>query len=380
MANQLFPVEFLENSVEAYIPQLTLRTRLLYTSCLLILGVASIALPFIYVDISIQSAGIIRTVSEKTEIKPLFSGHIHSWNIKENQRVHRGQTLLVLATAQLDSKLKINLFQQREQRRFLSDLNALTEKHIEKLQTPLYKQQWYEFQSQLITLQTENTLLRREYETDQQLYADRVIARQEFERKENAYRRKETEIQALTERQLANWEMAKKDHYLALINLEGEEKQVLAEKKLYTLYAPVAGTIQQVIGKYPNGYIQAGEVVGEISPDSSLLAECYITPRDIGFIKKSMSVQFQIETFNYNEWGLIPGKVIDIGDDFILIDKHPTYVVKCTLQKHSLKLANGYIGQLKKGMTLQGRFTIARRSLYQLLYDKVDDWINPKLK
>ncbi|OZI06664.1 hypothetical protein BWI93_18605 [Siphonobacter sp. BAB-5385] len=99
----------------------------------LILGVASIALPFIYVDISIQSAGIIRTVSEKTEIKPLFSGHIHSWNIKENQRVHRGQTLLVIETAQLDSKLKINLFQQREQRRFLSDLNALTEKHIEKL-------------------------------------------------------------------------------------------------------------------------------------------------------------------------------------------------------------------------------------------------------
>ncbi len=221
MAHQLFPIEFLENSVEAYVPQLSLRTRIIYISCILAFGVTSIALPFIYVDVSIQSAGIVRTVSEKTEIKPLFSGHIHSWNIKENQQVHRGQILLVLATAQLDSKLKVNLFQQREQRRFLSDLNALTEKHIEKLQTPLYKQQWYEFQSQLTTLQTENTLLRREYETDQQLYADRVIARQEFERKENAYLRKETEIRALTERQLANWEMAKKDHYLTLIDLQG---------------------------------------------------------------------------------------------------------------------------------------------------------------
>lgn len=38
---------------------------------------------------------------------------------------------------------------------------------------------------------------------------------------------------------------------------------------------------------------------------------------------------------------------------------------------------NGYKGYLKKGMTLQARFIITERTLWQLLYDKVDDWINP---
>jgi HlyD family secretion protein len=28
-------------------------------------------------------------------------------------------------------------------------------------------------------------------------------------------------------------------------------------------------------------------------------------------------------------------------------------------------------------MTLQARFSIAERSLWQLLYDKADDWLNP---
>jgi HlyD family secretion protein len=31
-------------------------------------------------------------------------------------------------------------------------------------------------------------------------------------------------------------------------------------------------------------------------------------------------------------------------------------------------------------MTLQARFMVAERTLWQLLYDKVDDWMNPNLE
>jgi len=34
----------------------------------------------------------------------------------------------------------------------------------------------------------------------------------------------------------------------------------------------------------------------------------------------------------------------------------------------------------KKGMTLQARFIVTKRSLWQLLYDKVDDWANPNIR
>lgn len=30
-------------------------------------------------------------------------------------------------------------------------------------------------------------------------------------------------------------------------------------------------------------------------------------------------------------------------------------------------------------MTLTGRFMITKRSLFQLLYDKTDNWLNPKI-
>jgi HlyD family secretion protein len=32
---------------------------------------------------------------------------------------------------------------------------------------------------------------------------------------------------------------------------------------------------------------------------------------------------------------------------------------------------------IKKGMTVQVRFLVTRRTLFQLLFDKADDWLNP---
>jgi HlyD family secretion protein len=63
----------------------------------------------------------------------------------------------------------------------------------------------------------------------------------------------------------------------------------------------------------------------------------------------------------------------------ININDLPFFKVRCSLEQKSLLLKNGYKGYLKKGMTLTGRFMLIRRSLFQLLYDKTDSWLNPKM-
>jgi HlyD family secretion protein len=125
--------------------------------------------------------------------------------------------------------------------------------------------------------------------------------------------------------------------------------------------------------------VQAGETLLVISPDSNLLAECYVSPKDIGLLKVGMPVNFQVDAFNYNEWGLLPGEITDIANDFTLMNEQPVFKVKCQLLKKSLALRNGYAANLKKGMTLRGRFVVTQRTLFQLLYDTIDDWVNPKV-
>ena len=124
----------------------------------------------------------------------------------------------------------------------------------------------------------------------------------------------------------------------------------------------------------------ANQELGQISPDTSMLVIAYVQPNDIGFIKKDMDVRLQVDAFNYNQWGMATGKVTAVPQDIKIIDNKPVFEVRCSLDKDFLQLKSGYKGFLKKGMTLQARFIVTQRSLWQLLYDKVDDWINPNLK
>jgi HlyD family secretion protein len=90
-----------------------------------------------------------------------------------------------------------------------------------------------------------------------------------------------------------------------------------------------------------------------------------------------MPVRFQVDAFNYNEWGIAKGKVLSIDNDFTLVENQPVFKVKCSFAGTELHTRTGVKGRLKKGMTFQARFILTKRSLFQLLYDKADDWINP---
>ncbi|WP_449436794.1 HlyD family efflux transporter periplasmic adaptor subunit [Pedobacter steynii] len=57
-------------------------------------------------------------------------------------------------------------------------------------------------------------------------------------------------------------------------------------KKQYILRAPIAGSVQNLVGLQKGAYVFANQKIGEISPDTNLTAFCYIKPADIGLIKK----------------------------------------------------------------------------------------------
>ena len=97
----------------------------------------------------------------------------------------------------------------------------------------------------------------------------------------------------------------------------------------------------------------------------------------MGLLKLNQQALFQMDALNYREWGLARGVVMEIAKDITLIGEQPVFKVKCRLETPSLRLKNGYEVRLQKGMSLQARFVVIKRTLAQLLFDKVEDWINP---
>jgi len=220
---------------------------------------------------------------------------------------------------------------------------------------------------------------KRKHELDvtQQLYQDKVLARQEFEDKEFAHKTVVAQYAAQVERQVSDWQANLTQHQLALDELLAQERQLLNERDLHTIKAPVDGTVSQLAGRYPGSYVQPGEVLGVISPDSNLLVECYVSPKDIGLLRPGMTARMQVDAFDYNQWGLVQAKVAEVSNDVVVINEQPVFKVRCHLAQNYLTLKEGYKGYLKKGMTLRARFVVTERSLFDLLYDNADDWLNP---
>lgn len=385
MQSQLFPPEIIENTTESYLPSVSVRSQSIYIFVLLAIIGAFAATPFIYVDVSVQSNGVIRTVAEKNEIRSLVAGLISIVKVKENTPIIQGQTLFVLKTDVLDTKIRLNSYQQNEKRQLIQDLSLLVKidssliLKVKDLMSPLCIQQYNQFKYTLQENIQHQRKVKKELDTDRFLYKEKVIAMREFDEKEYAYNQLVAEYRSSIERQITLWQSDLSRYQIELTEFEALQKQLLEEKEQYVIKASATGTIQQLTGKYVGSSIQAGENLGIISPDSNLLVECYVSPQDIGFLQKDMQANFQINSFNYNQWGLASGKILNVANDFIIQNQKPVFKVQCLMDKTFLKLKTGYIGKIKKGMNLRARFIITRRSIYQLMYDKVDDWVNPKV-
>ena len=101
----LLPNEWIENSIEVYNYQHTTKSQAIYWVVLAAVTAALISLPFIYIDISVQGSGVIRPVTEKTEIKAAVTELVDSVYVREGQQVNKGDILLRFRTSNPDYKI-----------------------------------------------------------------------------------------------------------------------------------------------------------------------------------------------------------------------------------------------------------------------------------
>lgn len=337
MQKQLYPSETIDYALETYLPKVNVKSQLIYSSILVFVLGLFVALPFIYVDISVASPGLIRTLSEKTELKSLVTGRIDKVMVAENQLVKAGEVLYTIATEELDNKLNLSVFDERENNQKITDLNTLLSVEKNNLfanfrtNTGVYTQQLNLFRSQVQENLFAQKKIDAELNADRSLYRDKVISKRELDNKEYELTKLRAEYESMFQRQKSQWQADLNGFRLQAEQKRAERNQVLQQKQFYEIKAPVAGNIQQIVGKYEGSFVQTGESLGIISPDSSILVECYVSPQDIGLLKPDMPVRFQIDAFNYNEWGLVNGKITDVAKDFVLVNEQPVFKVRCLL-------------------------------------------------
>lgn len=377
---QIFPKEIIDNTTEVHQFKHSTKSSVIYSILLFAFLGILIALPFLKVDVYSSARGIIKPDKDRIDINVINSGRIIYSTVQNNIKVNKGDTLLVIDNNGIDERIVLSNYQFDETALFVKDLSILLEKksiQLNELKSSKYKRLYLQYTQKYKGLEVKLIKTKRDFQRHSSLFEKNVISISEFENKKLEYDLAKNELNQFGKQQLNFWQADLIQYENQLKEIKSNEEQLLKSKKQYIVTAPIKGTLLNIKPQELGSFIALGTRLGEISPDTDLLVECYVSPIDIGLLKKKDEISFQVDAFNYNQWGLATGEILEMGKDVEFIEKQPVFKVRCKMHQKYLTLKNGFKGNLKKGMTLNANFRLTERTLYDLLYDKMDDWLNP---
>ena len=381
----LIPFSISEYSLETYLVNITTRSKIIYWIIIGIIILSIAILPFVYVDVSVQAQGYFQSEIEKQLIFTPFQGKVIFNSIRNGGKVKKGDTLLVIDTETIRAQRASLLQQIEENNTSVIDLERLTQSSYWDQDSSISWLVTQRYRAELVNLRNQQAIqLKRyqkkktEHDRNELLYRQQIIAKTDFE---NSLFQLNSERDNLTQLLLSQESLWQNDLTIRKnlsIKLIADLKQCTEEFRERFILTPTSGEIIQSSDIQPGSIVSSGQKIAEISPGGELVATCFVKPADIGFIRENQKVKIQVDAFNHNEWGMLNGDIVDISDDMILENNSVAYFrVKCKPEKTFLSLKNGYKAEIKKGMSLNTRIIVLRRSLFHLLFDKADKWFNP---
>ncbi|MEN8788957.1 MAG: HlyD family efflux transporter periplasmic adaptor subunit [Flavobacteriaceae bacterium] len=350
----------------------------LYLSVLGVIVAVLIMLPRISIDITSQSRGMIRPESESIAITSAVGGNLSYFDMDNNQPVRKGDTLLTISVddiineiAQIDSMRLINS-------RLKDDYTALLQTSYSQVGTTTVREELRAYLTEKAMLENELKSARLRFNRYKKLHSNHVIALSEFEKYEQQLTRASKTLRLFVQKQRLAWEREKQRLAEKLKQGNIRSSFLSSSLKDHYLIAPVDGVLEQVRGLEIGAVLRPSEQVGVISPDGELIAENVVLPRDIGWIKVGQPVRFQLDAFPHQDWGWLEGYVKEIDKNITLNNNQAYFRVFCGFKNTSLVLPNGYKAEISKGMTLTTSYFIIRRNIYSLIFDKLEDWLNPR--
>ena len=359
-------------------------TRVIYLITLVSLTLLIGSLYFITVEISTTAPAIIRPAAEVSIIRSPLTGQVVASHATENARVVRGTLLYLINSDQLSAKASAYQSRIEQEQKSLKDVRRLLKESIalrpiaeSEFQTPLYRQAYRTFHQALAEANTTLLKAETEFKRQKKLYEVRVIPAAEFEGFQFELAKAENNRKQMLEVNRNQWEEEIRTMQKNIETWTAELNAVEIELATHRVVAPVSGTLQNLMGVYPGSFVYANQELSSISPDTSVLILAYVTPDHIADGVPGMVARLQIDAFHYHQWGLATGYVTEVAQDSKIINNQWVYEVRCTLEKNYLTHTTGRLGYLKKGMTLRAHFRKYDQTVWNLLYQKADDRINP---
>lgn len=381
-SKELLELNDLNSNQFGYLQKLSKPSNAFYNFILFTVISIIASLPFISLDITTSSPASIQTSNLPETLNSPLAGKITSLRVENNRLIKKGDTIMTIDNAQVKEEIALVKNKKALVKQNLHDIDALRYNSKGSGSTILYTTQ---YQSQLAHYIEQKALLaarldnaNKTYMRFKNLYEQKVISASEYEKYELEYNQARRDLKIHETNTRAQWQTAKyalQQEFDNLASKEGELRSLITKS---AVVANTSGTGYNAEGIQNGTFVQGGQKIAEIVPNSNLIAICLVSPKDIGFIKTHQKVRLQIDAYNYSDWGILNASVSEIIKDVRIIDNRPFYIVHCKIDKTFLTLKSGYKGTIIKGMTGRANFKLTTKTLWQLLFTNLNDWLDPK--
>jgi len=373
-----------EKSIQFYLAGFSPFTRIFYLSLMLIVLFGLAMLPFCYVNVITRTEGIIRPFQERTVVRSLLSATIQSVHCKDGGLVKKGDTLIVFQQLNYTAQKKYISQKIENCTKLIHDLHLLTQQGLlqdstisNRLQTSVYRAQYLHFYDQL----QEKNILSKKLQKDIHLYdplvRDKVIAPNEFADIRFQLLQASAVFQSQISRQISQWETELIEQQKQLIEFQTEKRNLVVNAQSYIIKAPISGTVLMQEPLYAGGSVLPSGELLSISPEQDLIVECWMSPTDMVTIYHGQTITYSIPEIRNQMSTRLAGTVISIAEDYTLVNNKPMFKIRCSLDQKKVQLQNGFSYFLGRGLLLETRFILARKSYWELMYQQLYDWFNP---
>lgn len=415
--------EFLSPALEIEAaPPSPLRVALIWT--IFILVVATFAWSYFgKVDEVAVARGKIIPDGRIKVIQPIETGVIRAIHVKEGQQVKKGQLLIELdptiKEADAESFARSLSTHLADKERLFAELNSKDMTSRGRggdydLQKRLKDAREYEYRAKeealrlvisqresalhaaeaiLIKLEKTSAILSEQESAYRKLYESGYAARMEMLNKQKEYFEALHELEAqkkIAKQARDSLEEAKRtlvalkkerekgiltdivDKERNIIALSGEVTKAQKKYDLEKLRSPVDGTVHGLASYTIGGVVTEAQPMVTIVPlGTPLIIEAMALNQDIGFLKLGQEAEIKLDTFPFQKYGTIKGKVVWLAPDATDDEKlGPVYKMKVELDRWQIEVDGKNI-PLSPGMSLSVEVKTNKRRVIEFFLSPI---------
>ena len=327
----------------------------------------------------VRARGLVRPISNISQVKNAVSGEIVGLYYANGDRVEKGELLLQIDVRSLKAQ-ETALKSAYEKLRIKTEGLRQTEKsfygttvYIDKRNTAAFTRfQAFSYQKEL--LEKRYALAEKTRKEALHMPPDAITGA------------KLRELEYEADIQLLNLETYKSSFIkeisaeyaqcvVELEDLKSRAEQVRQSIKNSSVYAPIAGRVQEISSLNKNDYLFADQKILNIVPDdgSAYRAELKIPAKMSGKLEKGMRVKLRFPAFPFHEFGGAEGTVVSIDPDATAdVNGVLYFTVSADIDKAFLEDRKKRRYPVKSGLETEARIILRERTILWYILKQVD--------